>query len=581
MRIDRKWAVAGLVALTVTFGAGLGAYPWDIDPTRIAAELNAATTPVNGLHWGRPERATFTALPWPTLRVIAIDLFDAANKRVLAAPSADFRLWPLGFPPQTFAPISATLFSPTATIDLDAARRGAEEITDRRTAPLIRIAVQSGVARIMSAELGVDSMVANVDGWLQWTKPSRPLGFSLSGVWRGQPVAIEGGIESLLRLRAGGASPFQLRVTTPLAELALAGTWTGGDKAAFDGTLTSHTPSPGALGRWLGLPALARLGAEDVGLQGKFNAAAGLFALGETRLEIGRQRLEGSIGLARTRGRVSIAGTLAADSLDLSGLWGSGQSIVDSAGGWSHATLLATPSDAPNLDLRLSAARLSWLGHRIDDAAISVRRADGRLTFTLLQATARDGQLSGELSIETSSLGPKTEVSASLVDADVGALLGEWGLTTFSGRGDLKGNVSFVGASPAEIAASMKGSAGVDLKAGAIEGIDFEQALRKSLRRPLDFSRDVALGETKFSEARARLEIADGEARIVDARMEGPGAIVELQGAIGLAARQWRARIEAVQANALGSASLDAARLTISLLGPWAAPTFAALASTE
>ncbi len=581
MRIDRKRAVAGWVALTLACGSVAGAYPWTVDPSRVAADLNSATAPVGGLRWGRPERATFTALPWPTLRVAGIDLFDAAGKSVLAAPSAEIRLWPRGLLGQKFAPMSATLYSPTAAIDLDAARRGADEIGEKPSAPLTRIEIQGGVARIVSAEFGVDSMVANVDGWLQWTKPSHPVGFSLSGVWRGQAVSIEGGVESPLRLRAGGASYARLRIATPLAGLAIAGTWTAGDKSAFEGDLSSHIASPGALGRWLGLPALARLGAEDIGLQGRLSAGASALALGEARLQIGPQQLEGSIGIGRSRGRLSLAGTLAADSLDVSGLWGAGEPFIDPSGQWSHATLLATPSDAPNLDLRLSAAHLTWLGHRIDDAAMSVRRADGRLTFTLLQATAREGQLSGELSIQASPEGPKTEVNASLVDADIGALLSEWGLAAFAGRGDLKGNVTFVGGSPAEIASSMKGSAGVDLKGGAIEGIDFEQILRKSLRRPLDFSRDVATGETKFSEARARLEIADGEARIVDARMEGPGAIVELQGAIGLATRQWRARIEAVQADALGAASLDAARLTIALLGPWAAPTFAALASTE
>jgi uncharacterized protein YhdP len=116
---------------------------------------------------------------------------------------------------------------------------------------------------------------------------------------------------------------------------------------------------------------------------------------------------------------------------------------------------------------------------------------------------------------------------------------------------------------------------------GSIDGVNFEQALRRSLRRPVEFGRDMAIGQTNFSTARARLDISGGQAQIVEARMDGPGAIVEMKGAIDIASRQWRARIEAMQASAIGEPSAEAARLTISLFGPWAAPSIAALANTD
>jgi uncharacterized protein YhdP len=173
------------------------------------------------------------------------------------------------------------------------------------------------------------------------------------------------------------------------------------------------------------------------------------------------------------------------------------------------------------------------------------------------------------------------QARASLVNGDIGAALNEWGVTAYAGRGGYEGSLQAVGASPAELAASLSGSATFELQAGTINGVNFEEALRRSVRRPVDFARDMSTGETNFSSALARLEIAGGQAQIVEARMEGPGAIVEVQGAIDIAARAWRARIEAMQASAVGEPSVDAARLTIGLFGPWSAPTMSALAGTN
>jgi hypothetical protein len=53
--------------------------------------------------------------------------------------------------------------------------------------------------------------------------------------------------------------------------------------------------------------------------------------------------------------------------------------------------------------------------------------------------------------------------------------------------------------------------------------------------------------------------------------------VLAIEGAIDIAAREFRTRLVATQADAQGAPSTDAARLTIMLSGPWSAPTVAAL----
>jgi len=581
MRVGGKWALLALGAVVVLCVLGAGFHRWPIDPARVVAQLNSAMAPVDGLHWGRPGRATFTLLPRPALRIIDAELLDAKDRSVLSAPNALIGLWPSGLLRGKFAPVSAKLLNPTALIDLDAARAGADEIVARPTTLLTRVEVEGGVAKIVSAELSLDTLVENVDGWIQWTKIDRPLSFSLSGNWRGEPVALEGRIASPLQLRQGRPSHGDLKITARPAEMAFAGTWTPGGKGTFEGDLTTRIRSLSAVERWLGLASAPPLAAQEIALQGKAAGSFDSVALSDARLDVGGQGFDGSLNFSRLAGRTSVSGTLAADTLDISALWDQPGPILDSSGRWSRQPLIAGPSETLDLDLRVSASHVSWDGHRIEAAAASVLQKDRRLTVRLLDSTSCQGQLSGEFSIQGAPGGLQMEASASLVNGDVGAILSEWGVMAFAGRGGYRGSFRAVGVSPAELAESLSGSATFELEDGTINGVNFEQALRRSLRRPVDLARDMAIGETNFSSARARLEIAGGQAQIVEARMDGPGAIVQVQGAIDIAAREWRARIEAIQASAIGEPSAEAARLTIALFGPWSAPTIEASAGTN
>jgi AsmA protein len=513
------------------------------------------------------------------LRIVDAELLDSDGRSVLSAPLAEIGLTPIGLLRGEFAPVSAKLLNPTALIDLDAARENAEQIVATSARRLTRLEFAGGVANIVSAKLGLDTLIENVDGWLQWKKAAGPLRFSLAGQWRGEPVALEGSVAAPARLREGSPSGAILKITARPAELAFAGTWTPG--GAFAGDLTTQIHSLPAVERWLGLASSPPIAAREIGLQGNVAGNFETVALSEARLDVEGQTFDGSLDFSRREGKTSVSGTLASDSLDLSALFDPPGPFLDSQGQWSHQPLLTAPSATLDLDLRVSATRASWRGHEFQAVAASVLQRDRVLTVRLLDATACQGQLSGEFSVQDAPDGLRTRVSASFPDGDIGGVLAEWGVTEYSGRGAYEATLHAVGASPAELAASLSGSATLELQGGTLDGVNFEQALRRSLRRPVDFARDMATGQTHFSSARAHLEIADGVARIVEARLDGPGATVQVQGAIDIAAREWRARIEAVQSSAEGSPSVDAARLTIGLLGPWTAPTIAALANTD
>src|ERR1700722_18164303 len=122
MRVGGKWALLALGAVVVLCVLGAAAvYRWPIDSARVVAQLNSSMSPVGGLHWGKPERASFRLLPWPALHVIGAELLDAKEGSVLSAPNAEIGLAPWELLRGEFVPVSAKLLNPTALIDLDAA----------------------------------------------------------------------------------------------------------------------------------------------------------------------------------------------------------------------------------------------------------------------------------------------------------------------------------------------------------------------------------------------------------------------------------------------------------------------------
>ncbi len=183
--------------------------------------------------------------------------------------------------------------------------------------------------------------------------------------------------------------------------------------------------------------------------------------------------------------------------------------------------------------------------------------------------------------IRRSSDGLEATASVSLANADIGALVNDWGSSSYSGRGAIGAKLHASGASALELAASLGGAATLDLQEGAVDGVNFEEALRRSQRRPVDVPRDMAIGQTKFESARVQLEINQGQAKILEAQTDGPGAIISAEGVIDIVAREWRTKVHAMQAGALGAPSVDAARLTLAFSGPWASPTIFALTNSD
>ena len=59
--------------------------------------------------------------------------------------------------------------------------------------------------------------------------------------------------------------------------------------------------------------------------------------------------------------------------------------------------------------------------------------------------------------------------------------------------------------------------------------------------------------------------------------MTSHGVKAELDGLIGLGDQSWALQVDAIQTDAAGEESQDAAHLTLDITGPWSGPTIRAI----
>ena len=588
MRRAVAWgfALALIVALTVC-----GFMRWPLTATKVGDSLNAAFGASPRLHWSAPRTASFSALPRPSVRIVDARLDDAFGVNLLSAPEARLNLSLIDLLRGRFIPTGVVLVSPTVTVDIDhppfagppGESAGPASVARRALAPLASLSLSNGTLRLVSAKRGVDTAVDNVHGRFTGLTIGDQLRFDLSAVWRKTSIAIAGALNDPETAAKGAPSPIVLALDSPLGKLAFGGLLALSDQPSVDGDLTASIPSIAALASFLDARRPAVLAANDITITAKVKGAADSLTFGDATLTSAGQTLEGAIAIREAGGRPAISGTLAAETLALEPLLGPPERVFGPSGNWSTKPFAFAPLRSFDLDLRLSAAHLDAYGLKLADAAASAIVTDGKLSATLLEAAAYGGRLQGE--VGAAYVGRDLDLSArgELADADLGAAIADFARPIVTGTGGVKFALEASGASPAAAISSLTGTASLEAADGAILGVNLEEALRRSHRRPIDVERDMRLGGTPFDKVEASLELDDGRAQVRRGIMTSHGVKAELDGLIELIDQSWALQVNATQTDATGDESQDAAHLTLDIAGPWSSPTIRAIGggSTE
>jgi len=573
-----KW---GAVLFAVLLAVAAGFYRWPISSAFFAEETGARLSQTLGLEMQRPARVHLRLLPVPTLYMVDVEIRGRDNTTILTAPEASARLALFPLFTGHFELAGVRLRQPTILLDLDsrpfalgsaisaaiAAKTDAADL-----APLGALQVQGGLLHIVSAANRLDTLVEDVEGALDWPKLADPLRLNLRATWRGEPLAIEAGLGEPAELLKGGRSDSLLSIASSNAQLKLDGEILDGP-SRFEGSVSANVASTSALARILGLPSATGLSNGRISLAANAVASLPMLTLGEMRLNILEQNFEGALAVTKAPTGLSISGTLATDEVTLEPILASAPSWIDTSGDWSDAPFNFRPLMALNLDLRISAARVKWRGHPLTDAAIELMSEGGHLTATLVEASAYSGLVKAQVAFAPAHSGLEAHASGSLANADFGALCADFGWPAYSGQGGGQFALEATGDSPAALVHALVGKATIQLGPGIVDGLSFEEALRRSKRRSIDVFNDMRMGRTVFTQAAATMTIERGGEGKLNAAMAGPGVSVSLAGSIDIAQRQLSARADATQTDENGVPSPNGPSLDFDITGPWSAPT--------
>jgi AsmA protein len=584
MRRAVAWgcAIASILALSAC-----GFARWPLSAAKVGDSLNAAFGASPRLHWSAPEAATFSVLPWPSVRIVDARLDDIGGVNLLSAPTARLDLSLVELVRGRFIPTRAILVSPTMTLDIDrppfaaAAGLTAPASVAGALAPLTSLSLSNGLLHVVDAKRGLDTLIANVQGRLDGLTVGDQLRLNLSAVWRNAPIAIAGVLSDPEAAAKGASSRFEFALDSPIAKFAFDGAVALGEKPGAEGAITASVPSIAALAALFNATRPPFLAADDIAVSGKVKAAADALALDDATMTSAEQTFEGAIEIADPGGRPAVSGTLAAETLALEPLLGPPQRLFDPSGGWSAQPFALTPPQTFDLDLRLSAGRLDVYGRKLADTAASLMVRDGKLSMNLIDAAAYGGRLDGAVALACVGQDLKLSARGELTDADLGAALADFGRPMATGRGAARFSVETSGVSPAAAVAALTGTAALEAADGGVVGVNLEEALRRSQRRPIDVARDMRLGGTAFDKLAVSLSLDDGRAEIERGAMESRGMSAALEGLIDLVAQQWALRVNAVQTDAAGEISQNAAHLTLDIDGPWPAPTVRAIGEVD
>ena len=575
----RRAAAWGCTAALIAALALCGFARWPVSPSKVRDGLNANTGASLGLRWRVPSSASFSSLPWPSLRIAGASLEDAHGASLVDAPDARLDLSLPRLLLGRFVPERAVLTNPTLTLDFDRPpfkREEGESAGSNLTAalaPLKSLSLSNGLLRVVSKRRGFDALVLNLNGRLDGLADGGRLSLDLRGIWRDAPIEMAGVLGDSGASLKGAASPLELAIAAPMAKLALNGLLAAGETPNFEGEATAAVSSIAALADLFGWRQLPGLSSDDLSIVGNVKVSPRSLTFDGAKLTIAQQTFEGALEITGIDKRPAISGTLAADRVALRPFLDPFQPLVDSTGRWSGQAFALPISSDFDLDLRLSAGRLDVYGHEISNAAASVIVRHGKLSANLIEAAAFGGRLSGETTLECARETLLLHARAELADADLGAAFNDFGRPIVTGHGGARFAIEAFGDSPASAIAHLNGSAALTAADGAIAVINLEEALRRSQRRQIDVERDLRPGDTAFDKLEASVTLDNGRARIERGEMTSRGVAARLAGSIDLAGQAWDLTVDAVQTGAAGEESQDAAHLTLDIQGPWSGPT--------
>jgi AsmA protein len=432
------------------------------------------------------------------------------------------------------------------------------------------IRVQDGVLIYDDPASHVTEKLDDIDWSLAWPSISRSFAATGQFDWRGQRVDGSISVSDFVAALSGDRSGLKARLTSPPLKLAFDGTVANRTSAMMEGTLTIDSASLRNALQWTGQAPPGSGGFGRFALKARANVVGASVALTNVNVELDGNVAEGVMTYANN-GRQTLQATLAADALDFTPYISTVRLLASGARDWNRQLFDLDSLSATDLDMRLSAARITIGPSRLGRTAFGANLRGGALALSVGEAQMCGGLARGSIGVARADTVADVKVQFQFNDIDLQSCGNElFGASKLSGRGNLGVSLMASGSSAFGLAQSLDGTATLIGHDGAISGFNVEQLLKRLEHRPLSVSGGGSFrnGSTPFDNLTVSVKFADGIATADDIRMDGPGSRVTLTGTASVPTREYDMKgIASLTTD--GAPSFD---LPFVVQGPWDDP---------
>ena len=401
------------------------------------------------------------------------------------------------------------------------------------------IRIQDGVLGYDDASRHVSEALENIDLSLAWPSISRSFAATGQFDWRGQRVDGSITASDFLAALSGERSGVKARLASAPLKLAFDGTVADRTSMMMEGTLTIDSSSLREALRWMGQAPPGSGGFGRFALKARANMVGPSVALTNVNVELDGNVAEGVMTYANT-GRRLLQATLATEALDLTPYISTFRLLASGAHDWNRQLFDLNALSTTDLDMRLSAAKVTVGPSKLGRTALGANMRGGALALSVAEAQIYGGIAKGSFGVARADDVAEVKAQLQFTDVDLQACASElFGISKLSGRGNLNLSLVASGSSPFGLASSLDGTATLIGHDGAISGFNVEGLLKRLEKRPLSGGGNFRQGSTPYDNLTLALKFADGTATAEDIHIEGPGTRVTLTGTASVPSREY------------------------------------------
>lgn len=430
------------------------------------------------------------------------------------------------------------------------------------------IRIQDGVLNYQDPQN--NETIGDIDLSLAWPSISRSFAATGQFDWRGERIDGSISVSDFIAALSGERSGLKARLVSAPVKVAFDGSVANRASLVMEGTLTADSLSLRNALRWAGQAPPGAGGFGRFALKARASLVGPAIALTNVNVELDGNVAEGVMTYSNN-GRQTLQATLAAGTLDFTPYISTVRLLASGARDWNRQLFDLNALSSTDLDMRLSAAKVTVGSSVLGRTALGANLRGGTLALSVGEAQMYGGIVRGSFGVTHSEAVADIKAQFQFTDVDLQACASDlFGVSKLSGRGNLSMALEASGSSPFGLAQSLDGTATLTGHDGAISGFNVEQLLKRLERRPLSGGGNFRSGTTPFNTLNMSVKFNDGVATAQDIRIDGPAARLTLTGTASVPSREYDLKgVASLVSAPNGPVGFD---LPFVVQGPWDDP---------